>query len=144
MASLLKKLQKKRNQEEKPSREEIINSSSSDEEEQATIVQDEKDKEDDSQQASEEQEEVEAEVDSEDELRVFKDPDPASREWKNRQRTLVVSSRGLTGKMSQLVHDICEMVPNTKRESRVNRKEAVQVIDDIAYERSCNNCMFFE
>mmetsp|Transcript_21368 Transcript_21368/g.26298 ORF Transcript_21368/g.26298 Transcript_21368/m.26298 type:complete len:224 (-) Transcript_21368:112-783(-) len=36
------------------------------------------------------------------------------------------------------------MVPNTKRESKVNRKEAVEVIDDIAYERSCNNVMFFE
>ena len=36
------------------------------------------------------------------------------------------------------------MVPNTKRESKVNRKDAVSVVDDIAFERSCNNVMFFE
>lgn len=82
--------------------------------------------------------------DSEDELRVFKDPDPASREWKNRQRTLVMCSRGLGGRMRHLVDDLCNLIPNTKRESKVQRKDAIKVIDDIAYERSCNNCMFWE
>lgn len=61
-------------------------------------------------------------VDSEDELRVFKDPEPASKEWKNRQRTLVMTTRGLGGRMRHLVEDLCNLIPNTKRESKVQRK----------------------
>ena len=53
-------------------------------------------------------------------------------------------SRGLGGRMRHLVDDLCNLIPNTKRESKVQRKEAIKVIDDIAYERSCNNCMFWE
>ena len=36
------------------------------------------------------------------------------------------------------------MIPNTKKESKINRKDATQVIDEIAFEKSCNNLMFFE
>ena len=42
-------------------------------------------------------------IDPENDLRAFKDPDPASKDWKNRQRTLVVCSRGIAGRMRHLV-----------------------------------------
>lgn len=45
----------------------------------------------------------EIQIDPEEDLRAFKDPDPASKEWKNRQRTLVVCSRGIAGRMRHLV-----------------------------------------
>jgi ribosome biogenesis protein BRX1 len=61
-------------------------------------------------------------VDSEDELRAFKDADPASKEWKNRQRTLIVCSRGIAGRMRHLVQDILNIIPNTKKEAKVDRK----------------------
>ena len=82
--------------------------------------------------------------DPEDDLRAFKDPDPASKEWKNRQRTLVVCSRGIAGRMRHLVKDLCDLIPNTKMESKLNRKDARDVIDDMCFEKSCNNCMYFE
>ena len=90
------------------------------------------------------EEEVDAAYNSDDDLRAFKDPDPASREWKNRQRTLVVCSRGIAGRMRHLVKDLTDMIPNTKLESKLNRKDAGDVIDELCYEKSCNNCMFFE
>ena len=77
-------------------------------------------------------------------MRAFKDPDPASKEWKNRQRTLIVCSRGIAGRMRHLVQDLQEMLPNTKRESKINRKDAGSVIDDVCFELSCNNFLFFE
>ena len=92
--------------------------------------------------SGEAQEEVN--VDPEMELRAFKDPDPNSKEWKNRQRTLVVCSRGIAGRMRHLVKDLCDMVPNTKTESKLNRKDAGIVVDEMAFEKSCNNIMFFE
>ena len=46
--------------------------------------------------------------------------------------------------MAHLVNDLCDLIPNTKRESKIQRKEATKVIDEIAFERSCNNCMFWE
>lgn len=36
------------------------------------------------------------------------------------------------------------MIPNTKKESKLNRKDAKDVIDEMCFEKSCNNCMFFE
>lgn len=63
----------------------------------------------------EEQEAVE-QVDSEDELRAFKDPDPQSKEWKNRQRTLILISRGIAGRFRHLVEDIMGLIPNVKKE----------------------------
>lgn len=83
-------------------------------------------------------------LDPEDDLRAFKDADPASKEWKNRQRTLVLCSRGIAGRMRHLVKDLCDLIPNTKVESKVNRKDAGDVIDEMCFEKSCNNCMFFE
>ena len=46
--------------------------------------------------------------------------------------------------MRHLVKDLTDMIPNTKLESKVNRKDAVDVIDELCFEKSCNNCMFFE
>ena len=66
--------------------------------------------------------EEQTKVDSEDELRAFKDPEPASKEWKNRQRTLVACSRGVSGKFRYLINDIIDMIPNTKKESKLDRK----------------------
>ena len=83
-------------------------------------------------------------LDPENDLRAFKDADPASKEWKNRQRTLVICSRGIAGRMRHLVKDLTDMIPNTKMESKVNRKDVGDVVDEMCFEKSCNNCMFFE
>ena len=42
------------------------------------------------------------------------------------------------------MEDIMNLVPNTKKESKVERKEAKLYIDHIAKDRSCNNFLFFE
>ena len=77
-------------------------------------------------------------------MRVFKDPEPNSKEWKNRQRTLIVCSRGIAGRFRHLVEDLANMLPNTKKESKLNRKDASLVIDEMCFEKSCNNFLYFE
>lgn len=36
------------------------------------------------------------------------------------------------------------MLPNTKKEQRIDRKQAKDIIDDLCHELSCNNYLFFE
>lgn len=43
-----------------------------------------------------------------------------------------------------MVDDLLNMIPNTKKEHKLNRKEAPELIDDMCFEKSCNNFLFFE
>ena len=53
-------------------------------------------------------------------------------------------SRGIAGRFRHLVDDLVNMLPNTKQESKLDRKQAKDVIDDLCFELSCNNYLFFE
>lgn len=75
---------------------------------------------------------------------MFKDADPLSKKWKNRQRTMVFTSRGIGGTFKYLVRDILSLVPNTKSESKLEKKDMREVINDLCFERSCNNFLFFD
>jgi ribosome biogenesis protein BRX1 len=79
-----------------------------------------------------------------DSLRAFKDADPASKEWKNRQRVLIVTQRGIGGKYRELLTDLINLIPHSKLEAKVDRKNAGEEINQICYERSCNNFIYFE
>ena len=145
MASLMKKLQQKAKFASAPQDlvESDNNSASAEEEKVADKVMTEEEAKGSDEEAEGEMNEI-VNLDPEDDLRAFKDADPASKEWKNRQRTLVLCSRGIAGRMRHLVKDLCDLIPNTKVESKVNRKDAGDVIDEMCFEKSCNNCMFFE
>ena len=152
MASVFKNLKKKGNQDKngKTVFEEDVESSESDSDSQQSeqgVKQSEQPTQPESKSdksSEKEEQEEEQQVDSEDELRAFKDPEPASKEWKNRQRTLVAYSRGVSGRFKYLINDILDMIPNTKKESKLDRKQAKEVIDELCFELSCNNFLFFE
>lgn len=86
----------------------------------------------------------EEELDEEHQLRAFKDADPNSKEWKNRQRTLVLCARGVNSRFRHLMNDIMDLLPHCKKESKIERKIAKDYINDLCYQRSCNNCIFLE
>lgn len=46
--------------------------------------------------------------------------------------------------MRHLVRDILDLIPNTKKESKVDRKDAKDVIAELCFDLSCNNLIFFE
>ena len=52
-------------------------------------------------------------------------------------------SRGITQNFRQLAQDMIDLLPNTKVESKLERKESRQIINDLCYERSCNNFLYF-
>ena len=86
----------------------------------------------------------EADGDEEDGLNAFKDPEPNSKEWKNRQRTLVLCSRGVNSRYRHLMNDVIDLLPHSKKEVKIERTVVKGMIDDIAFDRSCNNCIYFE
>jgi ribosome biogenesis protein BRX1 len=55
-----------------------------------------------------------------------------------------MGSRGLAGRFRHLMNDIMKMIPHHKKEAKVERKGAKDMVDDLCHERSCNNFMFFE
>lgn len=61
-------------------------------------------------------------VDPEEELRAFKDVEPLSKDWKNRQRVLMVCQRGIEGKFRHLMDDLINLIPHSKKEAKVEKK----------------------
>lgn len=61
-------------------------------------------------------------ADPEEELRAFKDADPLSKEWKNRQRVLMVCQRGIEGRFRHLMEDLINLIPHSKKEAKVEKK----------------------
>ena len=82
--------------------------------------------------------------DPEEELRAFKDAEPLSKEWKNRQRVLMVCQRGIEGRFRHLMEDLINLIPHSKKEAKVEKKQVKEQIDELCYERSCNNFIYFE
>jgi ribosome biogenesis protein BRX1 len=144
MASVLKKLQKRQRVSEK---EDVVKQVEEDENSSAS-AEEQKDTNIEAKESSEGSDQGDKDdvidLDPENDLRAFKDADPTSKDWKNRQRTLVICSRGIAGRMRHLVKDLTDMIPNTKMESKINRKDVGDVVDEMCFEKSCNNCMFFE
>lgn len=77
-------------------------------------------------------------------LRAFKDQDASEKEWKNRQRTLVFCARGVNSKFRDLMDDLTDMLPHCKKENKIERKIAKDYVNELCFQRSCNNCIFLE
>ena len=62
----------------------------------------------------------------------------------NKQRTLIFGSRGINQRMRHLMNDLKLLIPHSKGEPKFDNKRDVSVIKEIAQQRNCNNCIFFE
>jgi ribosome biogenesis protein BRX1 len=62
----------------------------------------------------------------------------------NKQRTLVLSSRGITSRFRHLMEDVCNVMPHSKKDVKLDTKDQLWVINEICDMKSCNNCIFFE
>jgi len=68
-----------------------------------------------------------------------------SRNWVNKQRTLVFCSRGVSYRARHLMMDLRALLPHSKKESKMERKVNVsEMIPEICELRNCNNCIYFE
>mmetsp|Transcript_25879 Transcript_25879/g.49193 ORF Transcript_25879/g.49193 Transcript_25879/m.49193 type:complete len:328 (+) Transcript_25879:62-1045(+) len=75
-------------------------------------------------------------------------PGPSGREgagvFRNKERVLVLSSRGITHRYRHLMTDLCELLPHIKKEPKLDTKDDRSVINEVAELKGCTSTIFFE
>ncbi|XP_064165638.1 ribosome biogenesis protein BRX1 homolog [Anguilla rostrata] len=72
-------------------------------------------------------------------------PAPVSMgKWTNKERVLVFSSRGINFRTRHLMQDLRAMMPHTKADTKMDRKDKLFVVNEVCEIKNCNKCIFFE
>lgn len=66
------------------------------------------------------------------------------KKWKNKQRVLLLSSRGVSYLARHLIDNLKSLMPHTRVESKFNRKHGLTELNEIAEIRNCNKCIYLE
>ncbi|KFH42251.1 Ribosome biogenesis protein-like protein [Hapsidospora chrysogenum ATCC 11550] len=69
---------------------------------------------------------------------------PSNGVKRNRQRVLILSSRGVTYRHRHLLSDLSMMIPHGRRESKWDSKNNLTALNEAAEIYNCNNVLFFE
>mmetsp|Transcript_32619 Transcript_32619/g.73929 ORF Transcript_32619/g.73929 Transcript_32619/m.73929 type:complete len:368 (-) Transcript_32619:95-1198(-) len=64
--------------------------------------------------------------------------------WRNKQRTIIFATRGVTHKFRHLVDDIRKLMPHHKTEPKFEKKAHFHEVNEICELKSCNNAVLFE
>lgn len=69
----------------------------------------------------------------------------AKKERKPRKdKVLLLSSRGTTGRMRHLINDLSVLLPHTKKDAKLDSKSSLHLLNELADLHSCNNTLYFE
>ncbi|XP_036444799.1 ribosome biogenesis protein BRX1 homolog [Colossoma macropomum] len=71
-------------------------------------------------------------------------PPVAMGKWKNKERVLVFSSRGINFRTRHLMQDLKTMMPHSKADTKMDRKDKLFVVNEVCEIKNCNKCIFFE
>jgi ribosome biogenesis protein BRX1 len=64
--------------------------------------------------------------------------------WRNKQRTLVLTSRGTTSQFRHVMEDLRRFMPHHKTEPKFEKKSTFRELAEVCELKSCNNCIYFE
>ncbi|KAG0309799.1 Ribosome biogenesis protein brx1 [Dissophora globulifera] len=64
--------------------------------------------------------------------------------FKNKQRVLLLSSRGINSRHRHLLTDLENLLPHGKKDAKLDSKSKLYIINELADLNNCNNCVFFE
>ena len=64
--------------------------------------------------------------------------------WTNKSRVLVLSARGIGHRGRHLLNDIQSMMPHCKSDSKMQKKETLFAVNEIAEMKNCEKCLLFE
>lgn len=65
-------------------------------------------------------------------------------QYVNKQRCLVFCTRGVTARARHLLEDIRKLLPHHKKDAKLDVKDNLRVVNEIAEIKSCNAALFFE
>lgn len=63
---------------------------------------------------------------------------------RNRQRLLILSSRGVTYRHRHLLSDLHSLLPHSRKDAKLDTKTQLSQLNELADLYNCNNVMFFE
>ncbi|QLQ80289.1 hypothetical protein HG537_0D02900 [Torulaspora globosa] len=66
------------------------------------------------------------------------------KQFMNKQRTLLISSRGVNFRHRHLIQDLYALLPHSRKEPKLDTKKDLQQLNEIAELYNCNNILFFE
>lgn len=64
--------------------------------------------------------------------------------WINKQRVLVFCCRGITYRARHLMMNLRTMLPHSKPDTKMEKKDPLIAINDICEMKNCNKCIYFE
>uniref|UniRef100_A0A8C4Q9G2 Ribosome biogenesis protein BRX1 homolog n=1 Tax=Eptatretus burgeri TaxID=7764 RepID=A0A8C4Q9G2_EPTBU len=64
--------------------------------------------------------------------------------WKNKERVLIFSSRGIDFHGRHLMQDFRILMPHSKPETKMDRKDKLLIINELSEMKNCNKCIYFE
>ncbi|QPG73848.1 Ribosome bioproteinsis protein brx1 [Brettanomyces nanus] len=62
----------------------------------------------------------------------------------NKQRVLLISSRGIVFRHRHLIADINALLPHSRKEPKLDTKKSLYELNELAEMYNCNNIMYFE
>ena len=62
----------------------------------------------------------------------------------NRQRVLILSSRGVTYRHRHLLNDLYSLLPHSRKDAKLDTKTKLYQLNELAELYNCNNVLFFE
>lgn len=67
-----------------------------------------------------------------------------SAKYVNKQRTLVLCSRGIGSRERHLMSDLIDLLPHSKKDVKLDDKKNLHLVNELAEMKNCNNCIYFE
>ncbi|KAJ3548160.1 hypothetical protein NM688_g5329 [Phlebia brevispora] len=69
---------------------------------------------------------------------------PQAKRIRNKQRVLLLSSRGINHRMRHFMNDLEALLPHTKKDSKLDSKNHLNLLPELADLNNCNNALYFE
>lgn len=94
---------------------------------------------------SDNHEEEEKRSAEEEKRNIISVPPPVSAgKWTNKERVLVFSSRGISFRTRHLMQDLKTLMPHSRADTKMDRKDKLFVVNEVCEIKNCNKCIFFE
>ncbi|CAH8623765.1 Ribosome biogenesis protein BRX1 [Schistosoma haematobium] len=77
-------------------------------------------------------------------IRLSDQPPARKPQWTNRERVLIMSSRGVSYIGRHLLKDLLHMMPHGKTDSKLDHKKGITVLNELAEMSNTNKVIYFE
>lgn len=64
--------------------------------------------------------------------------------YRNKQRVLLITSRGITARYRHLLEDLKKLIPHHKKDNKLDTKNDMQIVNEVAEMKSCNQVLYLE